>query len=111
MATNTIEKRPSTLQDNTSYRFGDYNTKILRYPEDVSLSQAQQNFVVFYINVPEGSKTTLDGEKTLGVIAGDGSNNVNTGNANTTVVSGAVGGALGASATLSMLKKIFSYRN
>ena len=105
MATNTIEKRPTTIQDNTAHRFGNYNTTVLRYPNDVSLSQAQQNYVMFYINTPEGTKTILDGEKILGVVASDG-NNVNFDNAHTEVVGGVVGAGLGGAATLSMLKAI-----
>lgn len=102
MAT-TIENRPQTLDNNFVGRFGEYNTSVLRFPDDVSLSQSSQNYVIFYINVPMGSKTKLSGEKTLGVLKPTG--NGTGGSAATAPV---VGAALGATATLSMIAKAAS---
>lgn len=85
-------------------RIKDYNTEVFRYPSDVSLSKSQQNFVIFYINVPEGTKTSLGDEKMIGVMD-TGTNSVNVANAKTAAAGAVAGGALGAAATLAMLKK------
>jgi hypothetical protein len=100
----TVEKRPI---NSTAVTRGDspYNTSMLRYPFDVSVDPAKQSYTIFYINVPEGTNTTLGTEKVVGYINNTGANNVDSANVSQTAIAG-LGAAVGVASSLSALKKI-----
>jgi len=79
----------------------------LRYPSNVSIDSAQQHYTCFYINVIEGTHTTLTNENTLGYVNTTGQTNINTANLQKGALE-TVGAVVGASSVFSMLKKATS---
>lgn len=94
-----IDKRPSKL-DSKRYEFTH-----LRYPDNVTVDDSQKHYAAFYISVPEGTPTSLSGEKQIGLVNVSGENTTNTGNASTAVIATA-GAAVAGASVLSMGKKL-----
>lgn len=101
----TVVKHPDEI--NTSPN----QVTTYKYPANLANDPALPHYIGFYINVPDGTTTTLANENALGYIPSDGNTNVSSANAHTSTINavvGVAGVAVGASASLSTINKITS---